>query len=65
MTSVSCAVVMARRWIICYFIVIRRIDCGVWCLDPLGSFGSCQDRLRIFFLVGGIGLESICLAFGT
>ena len=29
------------------------------------SFGSCQDQLQILFLVGGIGLESICLAFGT
>ena len=29
------------------------------------SFGSCQDRLRILYLVGGTGLESMCLAFGT
>ena len=29
------------------------------------TFGSCQDRLRILYLVGGIGLESMCLAFGT
>ena len=35
-TGVSCAVIMGRRWIICYFIVIRLIDCGVWCLDLLG-----------------------------
>ena len=39
MTGVSCAVVMGRWWIICYFIVIKLIDCGVWCLDLLGSFG--------------------------
>ena len=36
----------------------------IWCLDLLGSFGSCQDRLRILYLVGGTGLESMCLAFG-
>ena len=64
LTGVSCAIVMGRRWIICYFIVVRFIGCGVWCLDLLGFLGSCQDRLRIFYLVGGIGLESICLAFG-
>ena len=29
------------------------------------TFGSCQDQLRILYLVGGIGLESMCLAFGT
>ena len=38
--------------------------CGVWFLDPLGFLGPCQDRLRILSLVGGIGLESIRLAFG-
>ena len=37
----------------------------IWCLDLLGSFGSCQDRLWILYLVGGTGLESMCLAFGT
>ena len=37
----------------------------VWCLDLLGFFGSCQDRLQILFLVGGTGLESMCLAFRT
>ena len=63
--GVSCAVVMGRWWIICYFIVIRLIGCGVWCLDLLGFFGSCQDRLRILYLVGGTSLESMCLAFGT
>ena len=62
--GVSCAVVMGRRWIICYYIVVRLIGYRVWCLDLLGFFGSCQDRLRILYLVGGIGLESICLAFG-
>ena len=34
-----------------------------WCLDNLGFHGSCQDQLRILSLVGGIGLESIPLAF--
>ena len=63
-TGVSCAVIMGRQWIICYYIVVRLIGCGVWCLDLLGFLGSCQDWLRILFLVGGIGLESICLAFG-
>ena len=29
-----------------------------------GSLGSCQDRLRILFLGGGIGMESICLVSG-
>ena len=62
--GVSCAAVMGKRWIICFYIVERLIDCGLWCLDPLGSLGSCQDRLRILFLVGEIGLESICLTFG-
>ena len=51
-------------WIICCFIVVRLIGCGVWCLDLLGFNGSCQDRLRIVYLVGGISLESIRLAFG-
>ena len=59
-----CVVVMGRRWIICYCIVVRRTGCGVWCLDHLGLHGSCQDRLQILSLVGGIGLESIRLAFG-
>ena len=52
LTSVSCAVVMGRRWIICYYIVVRLIGCGVWCLDLLGFLGSCQDQLRILYLVG-------------
>ena len=30
----------------------------------LGFLGSCQDWLQILYLVGRIGLESICLAFG-
>ena len=50
--------------IIFYFTMVRLIGCEVWCLDLLGSLGSCQDRLRVLFLVGGIGLESIRLAFG-
>ena len=62
-TGALCAVVMGRRWIICYFIVVRLIGCGVWCLDLLGFHGSCHDRLQILSLVGGIGLESIHLAF--
>ena len=65
LTDVSCAIVMGRLWIICYFIVVRLIGYRVWCLDLLGFFGSCQDRLWILYLVGGIGLESMCLAFGT
>ena len=40
----------------------RFIGCGVWCLDLLGFLGSCQDQLWILCSVGGIGLESICLA---
>ena len=63
-TGVSCAVVMGRQWIICYYIVVRLIGCGPWCLDFLGSLGSCQDRLRILYSVGGISLENICLVFG-
>ena len=51
-------------WIICCFIVVRLIGCGVWCLDLLGFNGSCQDWLQIVSLVGGISLESIRLAFG-
>ena len=58
-----CAVVMGRPWIICYFIVVRLIGCGVWCLDLLGFHRSCQERLWILSLVGGIGRESIRLAF--
>ena len=65
LTGVSCAVVMGGRWIICYFIVVRLIGYEVWCLDLLGFLGSCQDQLQILYLVGGIGLESMCLAFGT
>ena len=64
LTGVSCVIVMGRRWIICYYIVVRLIGCGVWCLDLLSFLRSCQDRLWILYLVGGIGLESICLAFG-
>ena len=40
-TGVSCVVVMGRRWIICYFIVVRLVGCRVWCLDLLGFLGSC------------------------
>ena len=40
------------------------MEFGLWCLDLLGFLGSCQDRLRLLYLVGGIGLESMCLAFG-
>ena len=43
--------------------LLRLTGGGVWFLDLLGFLGSCQDRLRILSLVGGIGLESICLAF--
>ena len=64
LTSALCVVVMGRRWIICYCIVVRRTGCGVWCLDHLGLHGSCQDRLQILSLVGGIFLESIHLEFG-
>ena len=45
-------------------IVVRLTSCRVWFLDLLGFNESCQDRLRILSLVGGIGLESIRLAFG-
>ena len=64
LTGTSRAGVMGRRWIICSFTVVRLIGCRVWCLDLLGSLGSCQDRLQVLFLVGGIDLESIRLAFG-
>ena len=43
--------------------MVRLTDCGVWFLDFLGFHGSCQDRLQILSLVGGIGLENIRLAF--
>ena len=36
LTDVSCAIVMGRLWIICYFIVVRLIGYRVWCLDLLG-----------------------------
>ena len=61
--GVSCVVVMGRRWTIYCYIVERLIGCGVWCLDLSGFLGSCQDRLRILYSVGGTGLRSICLAF--
>ena len=64
LTGALCVVVMGRQWIICYFIAVRLIGCGVWFLDLLEFHGSCQDRLQILSLVGGIGLESIRLAFG-
>ena len=48
-------------WDLLGMILKSLISCGVWCSDLLGSLGSCQDRLRILFLGGGIGLESICL----
>ena len=56
-TGVSCVIV-------CYYIVVRLISCGVWCLDLLGFLGSCQDQLQILYSFGGIGPKSICLAFG-
>ena len=44
------------------------LHCGkaywLWSL-VFRSFGSCQDQLQILYLVGGIGLKSMCLAFGT
>ena len=44
------------------------LHCGkayrLWSL-VFRSFGSCQDRLWILYLVGGTGLKSMCLAFGT
>ena len=60
-----CATVMGRRWTICFFIVEKLFSCGAWCLDLLGSLGFCQDRLQIHSSVGGIGLESTPLEFGT
>ena len=43
------------------------LHCGkayrLWSL-VFRSFESCQDRLQILYLVGGTGLESMCLAFG-
>ena len=60
-----CAVVMGRRWIICFFIVEKLFNCGAWFLDLLGLLGSCQDRLQIRSSVGGTGLESTLLEFGT
>ena len=51
LTSALCAIVMGRRWIICYFIAVRLISCGVWCLDLLGFHESCQERLQILSLV--------------
>ena len=51
----------------------RGMDFVDWCimchcngetLDHLGLHGFCQDQLRRLSLVGGIGLESICLEFG-
>ena len=64
LTDALCVSVMGRQWIIYYFIEERLIGCGVWFLDLLGFHGFCQDQLQILFLVGGIGLESTCLAFG-
>ena len=63
LTGALYVVVMGRRWIICYSIVKKLISCGAWFLNLLGFQGSCQDRLQILFLVGGIGLESTLLAF--
>ena len=62
MTGVSCVAIMGRQWTVYCYIVERLIGCGVWCLDLSGFLGSCQDRLPILYLVGGTGLESICLA---
>ena len=64
LTGALCVVIMRRRWIICSSTVVRLIGCGVQCLDLLGFHGSCQERLLILSLVGGIGQESIRLAFG-
>ena len=64
LTGALYVVVMGRQWIICYSIVKKLISCGAWFLNLLGFQGSCQDRLQILFLVGGIDLESTLLAFG-
>ena len=60
-----CAAVMGRRWIICFFIAEKLFSCGAWFLDLLGFLGFCQDRLQIRSSVGGTGLESTLLEFGT
>ena len=62
--GVFCVVVMGRRRITCFFIVEKLFSCGAWFLDLLGFLRSCQDRLQIRFLIGGIGLENTLLAFG-
>ena len=49
LTGALCVIVMGRRWIICYCIMVRLTGCGVWCLDLLGFLGSCQDQLRTLF----------------
>ena len=60
-----CATVMGRRWIICFFIGEKLFSCGAWFLDLLGFLGFCQDWLQIRSSVGGTGLESTLLEFGT
>ena len=63
LTGVSC-VVVGRQWIICCYIVRRRIIYGVLSLELLGFRGFSQDQLQISFLVGGIGWGGTHLTFG-
>ena len=43
----------------------KLFSCGAGFLDLLGFLGFCQDRLQIRASVGGTGLESTLLEFGT
>ena len=61
---IVCAVVTRNLWIICYIFVRWLILCGCICFGCLGSSGSCQVQLWIYYFVGIIGLGNIVLIFG-
>ena len=65
LTGALCVVAVVRQWIICCYIVERLISCGVLFFGFLGFLRPSHVRCQIFFLVGGIGWESIHLTFGT
>ena len=65
LTGALCVVAVVRQWIICCYIVVRLIGCGVLSFGFLGFHGSPHVRCQIFFLAGGIGWRSIHFTFGT
>ena len=65
LTGALCVVAVVRQWIICCYIVVRLMGCGVLSFGFLGFHESPHVRCQIFFLAGGIGWRSIHFTFGT